>query len=68
MAQTVTTGEEKVYPESESLKFSAPPSPQVENPSDSDSSDSDSITLVATLFLLLYVLFKICDYCINLKS
>ena len=35
MAQTVTIGEQKVYPESESLKFSATPTPQVENPSDS---------------------------------
>ena len=37
MAQTVTIGEQKVSPESESLKFSATPTPQVENPSDSDS-------------------------------
>jgi len=39
MAQTVTIGEQKVYPESESesLKFSVTPTPQVENPSDSDS-------------------------------
>ena len=35
MAQTVTIGEQKVSPESESLKFSATPTPQVENPSDS---------------------------------
>jgi len=35
--QTVTIGEQKVCPESESLKFSATPTPQVENPSDSDS-------------------------------
>ena len=37
MAQTVTIGEQKVCPESESLKLSATPTPQVENPSDSDS-------------------------------
>ena len=37
MAQTVIIGEQKVCPESESLKFSATPTPQVENPSDSDS-------------------------------
>ena len=37
MAQTVTIGEQKVCPESESLKFSTTPTPQVENPSDSDS-------------------------------
>jgi len=36
-AQTVTIGEQKVCPESESLKFSATPTLQVENPSDSDS-------------------------------
>ena len=35
MAPTVTIGEQKVCPESESLKFSATPTPQVENPSDS---------------------------------
>jgi len=36
VAQTVTVGEQKVCPESESLKFSATPTPtpQVENPSD----------------------------------
>ena len=34
---TVTIGEQKVCPESESLKFSTTPTPQVENPSDSDS-------------------------------
>ena len=53
VAQTVTIGEQKVCPESESLKFSTTPTPQVENPSDSDSStptprlrllDSDSST------------------------
>ena len=33
MAQTVTIGEQNVCPESESLKFSATPTPQVENPS-----------------------------------
>jgi len=38
VAQTVTIGEQKVCPESESLKFSTTPTPQVENPSDSDSS------------------------------
>jgi len=38
VAQTVTIGEQMVCPESESLKFSATPTPQVENPSDSDSS------------------------------
>jgi len=27
VAQTVTTGEQKVFPESESLKFSAAPTP-----------------------------------------
>jgi len=39
VAQTVTIGEQKVCPESESLKFSATPAltPQVENSSDSDS-------------------------------
>ena len=37
MAQTVTIGEQKVCPESESLKFTTTPTPQVENPSDSDS-------------------------------
>jgi len=38
VAQTVTIGEQKVCTESEleSLKFSATPTPQVENPSDSD--------------------------------
>jgi len=36
VAQTVTIGEQKVCPESESLKFSATPT-QVENPSDFDS-------------------------------
>ena len=36
MAQKVTIGEQKVFPESESLKFSTTPTPQVENPSDSD--------------------------------
>jgi len=35
VAQTVTIGEQKVCPKSESLKFSATPTPQVENPSDS---------------------------------
>jgi len=40
VAQTVTIGEQKVCPESESLKFSTTPTPtpQVENPSDFDSS------------------------------
>jgi len=38
VAQTVTIGEQKVSPESESLKLSATPTPQVQNPSDSDSS------------------------------
>jgi len=38
VAQTVTIGEQKVCPESESLKFSTTPTPQVENPYDSDSS------------------------------
>jgi len=33
--QTVTIGEQKVCPESESLKLSATPTAQVENPSDS---------------------------------
>jgi len=33
MTQTATIGEQKVCPES--LKFSATPTPQVENPSDS---------------------------------
>jgi len=37
VAQTVTIGEQKVCPESESLKFSATSIPQVENPFDSDS-------------------------------
>ena len=39
MAKTVTIGEQKVCRESESelLKFSATPTPQVENPSGSDS-------------------------------
>jgi len=39
VAQTVTIGEQKVFPESESLKFyrTPTPTPQVENPSDSDS-------------------------------
>jgi len=37
VTQKVTIGEQKVYPESESLKFSATPTPQVENPSHSDS-------------------------------
>jgi len=37
VAQTVTIGEQKVCPESESLKFSTTPTPHVENPSDSDS-------------------------------
>jgi len=35
VAQTVTIGEQKVCPESESLKFSTTPTPLVENPSDS---------------------------------
>jgi len=39
-AQTVTIGEQKVCPESESFQFSATPIPQVENPSDSDSTQS----------------------------
>ena len=38
MEQTVTIGEQNVFPESESLKLSATSTPQVENPSDSDSS------------------------------
>ena len=37
MAQTVTIVEQKVCLESELLKFSATPTPQVENPSGSDS-------------------------------
>jgi len=37
VAQTVTIGEQKDCPESESLKFSTTPTSQVENPSDSDS-------------------------------
>jgi len=37
VAQTITTGEQKVCLESDSLKFSATPTPQVKNPSDSDS-------------------------------
>jgi len=37
VAQTVTIGEQKVCPVSESLKFSTTPTPQVENPSDFDS-------------------------------
>jgi len=49
VAQTVTTGEQKVYSESESLKFSATPTPQVENPS-----DSDSTTLVRTMKIHFY--------------
>ena len=40
MAQTVTIGEQKVCPESESLKFSTTPTPQVENPSDSSTPTS----------------------------
>jgi len=40
VAQTVTIGEQKVCPESESLKFSTTATPQVENPSDSDSDSS----------------------------
>jgi len=40
VAQTVTNGGQKVCPESESLKFSRTPTPQVENPSDSDSDSS----------------------------
>jgi len=35
VAQAVASDEKKVCPESESLKFSATPTPQVENPSDS---------------------------------
>jgi len=46
VAQTVTVGEQKVCPESESLKFSATPT-QVENPS-----DFDSTALLATLNLI----------------
>jgi len=42
MAQTVTIGKQKVSPESESLKFSATLTPQVQNP-------CDSTALVATL-------------------
>jgi len=42
VAQTVTIGEQKVFPESESLKFSTTPTPQVENSSDSDSSTPTS--------------------------
>ena len=45
MEQTVTIGEQEVCPESESLKFSATPTPQVENPS---GFDSDSTALVNT--------------------
>jgi len=37
VAQTVTIVEQKVCLESELLKFSATPTPQVENPSGSDS-------------------------------
>jgi len=44
VAQTVTIGEQKVCPESELLKFSVTPTPQVENL-------SDSTALAATLAL-----------------
>jgi len=37
VAQTVTVGKQNICPESESLKFSVTPTPQVENPFDSDS-------------------------------
>ena len=51
MAQTVTIVEQKVCPESESLKFSATPTPQVENPSDSTA---------LLLIVLFWVNSKIC--------
>jgi len=44
VAQTVRIGEQKVCPESELLKFSVTPTPQVENL-------SDSTALAATLAL-----------------
>jgi len=44
VAQTVIIGEQKVCPESELLKFSVTPTPQVENL-------SDSTALAATLAL-----------------
>jgi len=53
VAQTVTIGE--VFPESESLKFSTTPTPQVENPSDSDSSTrTPQPWLKAVVFVVFY--------------
>ena len=52
MAQTVTIGEQKVSPESESLKFSATPTPQVENPSDSNSTALVETPLEFNMLLL----------------
>ena len=49
----VTIGEQKVCPESESLKFSTTPTPQVGNPS-----DSDSTTLIAMTVQALTIFFK----------
>ena len=52
MAKTVTIGEQKVFPESESLKFSATPTPQVENPSDSSTPTPQPWFLVILLLLV----------------
>ena len=57
MAQTVTIGEQKVCPESESLKFSTTPTPQVENP-------SDSTALVPLFFCFIYLFCdQLCSRC-----
>ena len=48
VAQTVTIGEQKVCPESELLKFSTTPTPQVENPSDSDSTALGNTIAIST--------------------
>jgi len=49
VAQTVTIGEQKVW--SESLKFSATPTPQVENPSDSTALEKINTAAVMITFL-----------------
>jgi len=57
VAQTVTIGEQKVYPESESFKFSATPTPQVDNPSDSTTLLT---TKLFTMHLAMVVFRKLC--------
>ena len=64
VAQTVTIGEQKVCPESESLKFSTTQTPQVENPSDSDSTALfrafDQVSSVSSTNVLPKI-FQICQ-------